>query len=217
MKIPIHARQPLLISARNMSIELSEILGYLASEGSDYDRIDDHLGFDKRRNKAYRRHIKRTIIEFSNTDKALQKHLTELMKNVFGYTPNFSKNGSLKINRVEVVKFLREFSRFGSWRWNVPRQVTTSSNEIKAAFCRAFADGDGTIEQKKKEIRIDSTNKKGLRNLKRLLSDLKINSLFYDFGSRHRIVVRDLEHFDKIIGFNHPEKKKKVRELLGSS
>jgi hypothetical protein len=51
MKIPIHARQPLPVSARNMSIELSEILGYLASEGSDYDRIDDHLGFDNRKKK----------------------------------------------------------------------------------------------------------------------------------------------------------------------
>jgi len=72
------------------------------------------------------------------------------------------------------------------------------------------------LKIKKKEKRIDSTNKKGLRNLRRLLNDLKINSLFYDFGSRYRIVVRDMEHFDKTIGFNHPGKKKKVRELLGS-
>ncbi len=147
----IHAKKPLQKSAQTLSIELAEILGYLSSEGCDYDNIDNHLGFDKRRGKYYRRNIKRSTIEFTNTDEGLKTHFKNIFEKVFGYSRNFKKNGNFVINRIEVVKYLRTYSRFGSKRWRVPKQITEGYKIMKCAFCRAFFDGDGTIEMNRNE------------------------------------------------------------------
>lgn len=214
----IHVRKPLPDFAKILSVELSQILGYLAAEGCDYDRIDNHIGFDKRRNKAYKRHIKRTIIEFSNTNQIIQDNFRGLIDKVFGYSPKFSKKGTLRINRVEVVKHLRGYSRFGSKMWSVPKEILDSKDKIlKSAFCRAFADGDGTVDIIKKEIRLDSTNKKGLKQIQILLKDLGICSKFYTFESRARITIKDIRSFYNKIGFLHPEKQKRLKKLLGSN
>ncbi|MDD5651017.1 MAG: LAGLIDADG family homing endonuclease [Candidatus Nanoarchaeia archaeon] len=210
----VHAKKPLSNSAKILTIELAEILGYICAEGCDSDYIDNHWGYDKRRGKSYRRSSKRVSITFSNTDEGLKKHFINIFNKVFGYSRHFNKSGNFCINRIEVVKYLRDYSLFGSKRWKVPKQIKNANNKIKSAFCRAYFDGDGTIETKKKEIRLDSTNENGLKEVKTLLDNLKFNSHFYSFKGRYRIVIREIEGFSKIIGSNHPKKREQMELLI---
>lgn len=157
------------------------------------------------------------MIEFSNTNIKIQKRFKYLMKKVFNYPVKFYKNGNLKINRINVIKNLRSYTRFGSHRWKVPKQILYSKNEkIKSRFCRAFFDGDGTIEAKKKEIRLDSINNVGLKQIRKLLYDLGIKSKFYKFSDRFRLVINDINKFYNKIGFFHPQKEKKLKTIVSS-
>lgn len=66
----------------------------------------------------------------------------------------------------------------------------------------------------RKEVRLDSTNKIGLRQIQELLFSIGIYSVFYDFDTRYRITIKDIEKFFKIVCTNHPEKYEKLQRLL---
>jgi hypothetical protein len=202
-------------SADSFSCEKAEILGYLASEGCEYRTVSSYKEFDYRRNKTYRRTKKSAIIEFSNEDVILQKRFIFLMKKVFNYDTKFNKNGSLKILRKQVIKNLNRHMKFGSHYWSVPNSILNSNNSLaKKLFCRAFCDGDGTVEMNKKEVRIDSINGIGLGQLQSLFNDLGVNSRLYHFSSRYRLVIRDIRKFREIVDFLQPEKNRKLRYII---
>lgn len=209
------SQKPISRFAKLLSYEKVEILGYLASEGCEYETRTTYIEFDPRRNNTYKRKKIATIIEFSNKNLTIQKHFHNLMCKVFNYETNFTKNGSLKILRKQVIKNLKLYMKFGSHNWRVPEVVLKSKDlTIKKMFCRAFCDGDGTIETHKKEIRIDSVNKHGIKQLRKLLSELEVDSKFYEFSSRFRLVIKDVKVFKKNIGFLHPEKDQKLRYIV---
>jgi len=208
--------KPLPKSANGLSIKKAEILGYLSSEGTDYKTVEKRWEFHKNRNKFYWRSRKRSVIEFSNTNNILLKHFQNLMNFIYGYIPKINKKSMIRINRIKVMKDLRKYSRFGSRRWRVPAEILNSNNKtIKKSFCRAFFDGDGTIELKKKEVRMDSKNSIGLKQLAKLLESLGIKCKFYNFRSRFRIVIKDIDLFYSEIGSLHPEKLKKLKFICG--
>jgi intein/homing endonuclease len=202
-------------SANRLSYEKAEILGYLASEGCEYETECKYVEFDPRRNNTYKRMKKSVIIEFSNKDTTIQKHFQDLMKKVFNYETNFDKKGSLKILRKQVIKNLNIYIIFGSHKWKVPSSILNSKDlMIKRMFCRAFCDGDGTLEMNKKEVRIDSVNGVGLSQLRSLLSDLDVNSKFYKFSSRFRLVINDVKGFKENVDFLHPDKNKRLNCII---
>jgi hypothetical protein len=201
--------------AESFSREKAEILGYLASEGCEYQTTSSYKEFDYRRNNTYQRTKKSTIIEFSNEDVILQKRFIFLMNKVFNYDTKFNKKGSLKILRKKVIRNLSRYMKFGSHYWSVPKDILNSDNSIvKKMFCRAFGDGDGTVEMDKKEVRIDSINGTGIGQLQLLFNDLGVKSKLYHFSSRYRLVIRDIRNFKEFVDFLHPEKNKKLRYII---
>jgi hypothetical protein len=214
----IHALKPIPKNAKFLTNEKVEILGYLAAEGSDYDRIDNHLGFDKRRGKSYKRNIKRSRIEFSNLNKTIQKRFQYLCKKVYDFIPPVSSNGTMRLYRLEIVRDIRKYSRFGSKKWSVPFQISRGKDKIKKKlFCRAYFDGEGFVYVERKVIRVDSINKKGLLGVQKLLEDLGVSSKFFDYKNRFRITIKDIKNYHTKIGFFHPMKKEKLKMLLGSN
>ena len=201
-------------TAGGLNIKKAEILGYLASEGCQYIRVENRWEFHKQRNKRYWRSRKKVIIEFSNTNKLLVKRFQSLMNDVYGYIPKFYYNGNIRIRWKKIIRDLTSYTNFGSHNWIVPKEILESKdNLIKARFCRAFFDGDGTIDLNKKEIRIDSKNIIGLKQLGSLLDDINISYRFHVFSDRSRIVVKSRHQFYSIVGTLHPEKLEKMKNI----
>jgi hypothetical protein len=110
------------------------------------------------------------------------------------------------------VADLLSYSRLGCLDWNVPKAVDNSEDHVRAAWCRGYADGDGTVA--KSGIRLDSVNLAGLKQVKDLMQSLGINSNLrgpYSYRphlDRFRLTIHKeaLREYVKLIGFNHPKK-----------
>jgi len=107
------------------------------------------------------------------------------------------------------------------WGWTVPDVIFDSDVNIKTTFLRGFADSDGSVRvsrnRKKKRISIFfySKNKSGLKDIQKLLADLKIRSNIYKVNkdnvygcliSRKKSVIR----YAKLIGFYHSLRRYKL-------
>ena len=112
-------------------------------------------------------------------------------------------------------------SRLGSLQWQVPSEVLKSKDEkVKAAWCRGYADGDGTARPY--EVDFDSTNRPGLEQVQDLLQSLRISSKLR--GPYHRrpyldrftltISKKNLSRYAELIGFNRPSRKHRLYEAL---
>lgn len=203
------------ITADGLSCEKAEILGYLCSEGNDSNFISHFLEYDPRRKKSYLREVYREDINFSNMNKHIQDRFIFLMMAVYNYPLKAYKHGTVYIRRKEVIKDLRKYTLFGSKRWNVPKELFKPKYQKQARFfIRAYSDGDGTVDLKKKKVILDSVNSNSLSEMNQLLGTLKINTKFYIFTSRSRIVIYDVNRFSKLIGFLHPERRDKLKKII---
>jgi len=205
---------PLPESARSLSKEKAEIIGYLCAEGCDFDTFPLYYEFDYRRNKTYKRLYKKSRVEFSNLNPTLQKRFQNIMFSVYNYKPKIDRIGNMKIYRTNIIKDLRSFTRFGSHKWNVPNAILNSlDNSIKSHFCRGYFDGDGTVDINRKAVVADSVNEIALNKLGDLLKSMGINFKLKNYKTRNRIIISDIKNYYKFISFVHPEKRKKLEKI----
>ncbi len=93
---------------------------------------------------------------------------------------------------------------------------------VKSFWLRAFFDDEGTVDKTNHVIRVKSMNKKGLLQSRDMMNSINIpcritgpncDDSYYLTVSR-----KDLEIFQKKVGFNHPPPKKiKVGENFRKS
>jgi len=146
-------------SSLGLSEEKAEILGFLFSEGTEYEINEKYLEFHKKRNKHYTRNRKRHYIEFSNTDDTLLKRFQYLMQKVYAHKVAVLNGSTIRIRPISIISDLNKYATFGSHKWSIPKDLMESNDiRIKSLFCRALFDGDGTLDIKKKEVRYDSLN-----------------------------------------------------------
>ena len=93
---------------------------------------------------------------------------------------------------------------------------------LKIEWLKSFFDGEGHVSNR--DIRLQSVNEKGLRQVKQLLSDIGIESRFYKYERKNRnwntnyilsIIKKDYRkmYLNKI-GFNHEIKLSKLKQLF---
>jgi len=201
--------------SKKFSKEKSEILGYLCSEGCEYNRILFYSSYDNRRNKKYPRKEKVSKVLFSNTNEVIQQRFIFLMKKVYNYNPKPDKRGNFSISRKRIIEDLHNYCNFGSRDWSVPYQLfDIKFREQAIYFIRAYCDGDATLEKKQRQVRIDSTNHNSLINLSRLLKKIGILNKCYRFKDRSRIIVKDVKTYLSLISFIHPKKLNNLKKLI---
>jgi len=204
----------------------AEILGYLAAEGNEYHYAQTHWRFFPTRGlsgKWYLIHYKQDAVEFTNLDLAIQQRFLDLLDRVYGMDKaRFDRKGRVRIRPRTVVSDLLSHSRLGCLSWQVPKAVMAGDCSPRAAWCRGYADGDGTVA--KTEICLDSTNSLGLNQVQDLLQSLGIHSKVRGPYSREPYLDRfslvihkeSLRQYAGLIGFNHPKKTHALTKPLGS-
>lgn len=192
----------------NFSAPLARIIGHLIGDGGI--------------NKANR-------LFYSNKYHELIEIFKEDMKRVFGnvnveeYT---RKKGYIVFYPTITGIILKHL--IGPMRGkfkHVPSLIFSADRQSKSLFIRALFDDEGNVSVEKSTIQINITKKSILRDIKRLL--LEFDIVGGKIGKVKREMKKDMfvmrisgrEHimlFSRYIGFDHPEKREDLNELIES-
>lgn len=122
-------------------------------------------------------------------------------------------------------------SHWDTGNWEVPEVIKNhQDSRVKAAFVSGMADTDGSViynlAKGVRAVNIDSTNIKGLEQVKQLLTDLGIVSYITNHDreiENHNIAYKlhitfheDLKKFHQIVGFKSPTKQQLLSEAVSS-
>lgn len=196
-----------------MSAEKAEILGYLAAEGCKIEYKSNYKKFDKRRKKTYSfNEIKKRII-FTNLDEEVCYRFSYLVKSVYGYVPRKEARGDMLIHPNDIINDIIKYSDLKCKTWTVPKEVLSAPDDIKCAWLRGFADGDGSVGEYK--VHLYSTNIPALTVVCQLLNSLNVKNKLYGPYKKGCANLRvDPISYSEKVGFYHPAKRKKLKQLV---
>jgi len=200
------------ILPEKLSDDLAFILGLLVSEGT----------------------IKKTEIEFCNSDAELIKKFEESWKKVFPdcrlhkffREPNsFGKKPyyTLEIHSRQVVEFLQNIglTPVKSAQKEIPLLIAQSPKSVASSFLRACFEGDGSISfsEKMTELSYISTSEDLIKRMQIILLRFGIFSVrrFDKWRRTHKLYIRGLNNyrdFKEQVGFVCVSKTKKLNEAI---
>lgn len=158
-------------------------------------------------------------IGFRNTNLVLLKYFQNRFEKVFGIKPCLYGGQRCQKGSKEIYGLLtKEFGSFYSRGWRMPKL----NNKLSKLWLRAYFDCEGWVFCKKhqnRHIGVDCVNEKGLNQAENTLNDLGIKTIrkYNQKRKIHRIFIYGkgtIEKFAKLIGFLHPEKAAKLKEIL---
>jgi intein/homing endonuclease len=170
------------------------------------------------------------IVHYTNKLKDLTDQFKSDITDAFGEVDIYEYNddGITQVSAPSIVGLILTafFGRQSKGYKHVPEIVLNSDKFSKILFLRAVFDDEGSVNLSEKEIELQMTSKPILEKIKELLSEFGIRTgkiskrkkvenqrRVYRFDITGR---RDLEMFNKKIGFDHPEKKQKLQDSLES-
>ena len=149
----------------------------------------------------------------------LLKDFQKRFQNVFGTKPKIGYDRA-RVYSKEIYNNLTKEWNFYSSSWILPRL----SKENLKLWLRAFFDCEAWVEiesRKNRRIALDSINYKGLIEIQRALRLLNIESHIRGIKNRDTFRLQifgkqNMKGFAIEIGFIHPDKNKKLEELIAS-
>ena len=191
----------------------ARILGFLAGDGSVQVRTD----------KARTTHHD---IVFYPDHESLVLIFIDAFARIYGKDPTVRKcKGffSVRVSSKSACADLRESADFGVLNWNVPVNFLISS-EFELEWLKAYFDCEGYVG--KKNIQLQTVNKKGLLNVQQLLLKHDIDSRIYEYKRQnpkwninYLLFINKksaIKTFFKKVCFNHSVKARKLKELSAS-
>lgn len=161
------------------------------------------------------------VIGFRNTNLNLLLDFQSKFKRYFGVEPHLHPGERCVLGSKEIYqKLTDEFGSFYSWEWTMPKL----SNKLTKIWLRAYFDCEGWVfckTHQNRHIGVDCVNKKGFDQVELALNKQGIKTIRKFNAKRkiHRIFIygRDnLIRFGQKIGFNHPDKRRKLVETLSN-
>lgn len=184
----------------------ARIHGYLCGDGS--------VSLRKEKNKTH------SEIRFYPDDLSMARAYSVALRVCYQKVPSIKKLNNyyrVYLNSIIVAKDLLKDGSFHSLEWSIPDWVLENPAYSKE-WLRAFFDSEAHVG--KREIRIQSVNKRGLLQIQQLLNDLSISSKFYSYqrknlnwNTNYHLAVfgaKNKNSFLKKIGFNHSIKLRKL-------
>lgn len=210
----IHEKEKIIVNKNSHKFHLkARLFGFLAGDGSVMIRKDNS------NNLHY-------VLRFFPDHESLIEPFTESLSEIYNKKPIIKKdykNYTLICYSKVVVQDLLNTAKFGTQKWEIPIGIL-KDKKSKIEWLKAFFDSEGYVG--KNHIKIQTVNKNGMDQLKKLLSEFGINSRRYVYHPKHKnwndvhilIIGTKAEQwkFLNIIGFNHRIKLYKLRKMLGS-
>jgi hypothetical protein len=195
-------------------IKKAAVCGFLAGDGSVQIRKE------KPTDKFYRYQL-----DFFPDDKKMLNTYLRFVKEIYELSPTIRRRDNMFTARTSqrvIVHDLTNLCKFGLYKWSFPSKLFKIKG-AKEAWLRAFFSAEAYVG--KKVIKIQSVNIKSIKEVRNMLSKLKIKGNYYEYVSKNEnnskvgmIFVNEKESrliYYKKIGFWHSKKEKVLRESLG--
>lgn len=128
------------------------------------------------------------------------------------------KQHTIKISAVKWIVDALDLANKNSHTWHIPSEIMNAPVRISASWIRAFFDDESTVAVEKKMIRAKSVNLRGLHQVKELLHafgiSAKITGPNCDGTWYINLYRKDILPYLQSIGFTHPEKTRKLKEIM---
>ena len=199
------------ISSMNISTYThlkSRLLGYLAGDGGAYIRKD-------------KKGIMRYEILFCPDHESMISPFVEAFRLLYLKVPRIKNLGNyfrLRADSKTACIDLLKAGQLKTKKWRIPFRLF-NDEKSKVEWLRAFFDCEAYVG--KKEIRVQSVNKNGLMDVKKLLNEFRIESRAYEYNRKnekwntnyilHIGQMESRKAFFNKIGFNHQIKLQKLK------
>lgn len=149
-------------------------------------------------------------------DKEFIEEFANCLKEVYGleFKPYYyeKRNSFIVYAASEIVcKDLLGYGKFGTFEWNIPKEVLISNEKIKTNFLRGMFDSEGSVN--KSVITMASANLKGLNSIKRMLKKVGIMNTITTRGKYSYLYIcgrEKLKTFKEKIGFTIKRKQERL-------
>ncbi len=137
----------------------------------------------------------------------------------FNTKPRRGKDGRSVVQNKELYYFLTKDHSYYSKNWNMPEL----SKENLKYWLRAYFDCEAWVSletRKSRLIGLDCMNLEGIKHIKKSLGRFNIPSKMKKVKGRNifRLLIygkENLVRFQRDIGFLHPQKKEKLKKIIG--
>lgn len=162
------------------------------------------------------------------------KYLARTLKK-FDLNPKIYKEHNcyrIFANSVTFKHYLNSYGPNKCENWKVPQKILDGNYRIKAVYLRGLFDTDGTVtmnlKRQTKRLALYSKNKNALRDIKKILkidfnidsyitkSEKIYNNALYKWHALSITNQLSVKKFNEKINFNHPRKRKKLKEVIKS-
>ncbi len=163
-------------------------------------------------------------VRFYPDHKSMIKPFCEAFVKVYNKLPKIKKLNThyfLSVDSKVIVRDIIDNAKFGILNWEVPFNILINKNN-KKEWLRAFFDCESYVG--KEHIKIQCVNKKGIKQIKQLLSEFSIKSNMYSYIPKNKnwninyiLIIGKKEMRKKYlntIGFNHQLKLAKLKKTL---
>lgn len=196
----------------NINEDFVEILGHICGDGT-----------------ITRNNPKKGIaLKYINSEPTLIKSFQKKIKKIFGnISANIQvrsgkgyrrKNYVLQYPTIISCFVLSVFNYKAKEEMELPNFIFKMSKKSKCSFLRALFDDEGTVNIKEKRIVIGLKPQKPIEEIRNLLIHLKFHpTKIYKSGNILKISLqknKDIILFNKIVGFKHPNKRKKLDIII---
>ena len=110
-----------------------------------------------------------------------------------------------------------KYGALDSYNWRICSQIINGTKKINIEWLKAFFDDEGTVDPSRKRVRIKSVNKIGLSQAQKMLTKIRINSNITGPNCDNTwyltINKNNIEKYDKLIGFRHKGRNKKLKKV----
>lgn len=221
-----HYKLPLRTHRESMNTpRIKEILREkkLIKPGGGYEKLDE--------NKAYvlgvlcgDGHISQKTIRFEiRRDEEFIKEFARCLRKIYELPCRYryyrKRNSFVAYFSYEIVcRDLLSYGKFGCYRWRVPSEILNNRRlRLSAAFLRGFFDSEGSVGSY--QVNAVSVNQRGLKDIRKLLAKLGIESRVYSIRNKAYFIIRishrrNLRLFEKHVGFTAQRKQAKLEQMV---
>lgn len=121
--------------------------------------------------------INRSEIVYFNTNIDLINSFRKDMNKLFGVKMTFyGKRHMLVVFSIRIADVLLKLSNYGTRKWRIPKVIKKSLMMYRLEWINAFCKDEGYLPADRNYIRIKSMNLYGLKDLKEMVTSLRIYS-----------------------------------------
>jgi len=209
----IHAQERNVVNKNSHKKHLkARLCGFLAGDGSILVRKDN----DEKMHY---------VLRFFPDHPSLIEPFTESLFELYSKRPiikkDYANQGIICYSKV-VVEDLLNTAKFGILSWQVPFSLL-KDKRTKIEWLRAFFDSEAYVG--KNNIRVQTVNERGIKEVQQLLAEFGIESKKYTYKPRnknwkkvHILIIGSKDNqlkFLNTIGFNHQIKASKLKDNAG--